>query len=444
MAFFPASNGSATHKLVSKLPRGIITAMSVKKYWVFGNRRGKRDMWGLFAGEARKQPPHMAPTTADPRETKYFRRPAFLILVILPLAWTACSQAPIEESPAPTAPSYVTPYRTRTPGQDASPPARPARTPTPLPTPTPTPVTHRVIKGETMLGIALRYGISLEELMAANPEVDPRFLSVDTELVIPLGENSPAALEMPTPVPVSLGELTCYPTGDGGAWCFWPVYNQRSRSLENLSARIILYSSDGDALAESSAIPPLNLIPGEQSLPLVAFFPPPLPDEFFPQGELLTALPVRPKDERYLEAKLDVEEVALDPSGLQATLRGWVSLPRNSAPASLVWLAAVAYGEDGRVVGVRKWEAVVARQGTPTVQPAGSTPIATPSPVAQTPAPGTTEQATREVTSQSTENESILHMQRPLEAGESLPFELTVFSLGPPIQEVEVLVEARP
>ena len=26
-------------------------------------------MWGLFAGEARKQPPHMAPTTADPRET---------------------------------------------------------------------------------------------------------------------------------------------------------------------------------------------------------------------------------------------------------------------------------------------------------------------------------------------------------------------------------------
>ena len=69
MAFFPASNGSATQKFVSKLPRGIITAMSVKKYWVFGNRRGKRDMWGLSAGEARKQPPHMAPTTADPRET---------------------------------------------------------------------------------------------------------------------------------------------------------------------------------------------------------------------------------------------------------------------------------------------------------------------------------------------------------------------------------------
>src|SRR3990172_12450441 len=40
-------------------------------FWVFGNRRGKRDMWGLFAGFARKQPPHMTPTTADPRETVY-------------------------------------------------------------------------------------------------------------------------------------------------------------------------------------------------------------------------------------------------------------------------------------------------------------------------------------------------------------------------------------
>ena len=29
-------------------------------------------MWGLFAGFARKQPPHMAPTTADPRETSKF------------------------------------------------------------------------------------------------------------------------------------------------------------------------------------------------------------------------------------------------------------------------------------------------------------------------------------------------------------------------------------
>ena len=47
------------------------SGLFVGLYRVFGNRRGKRDMWGLFAGFAHKQPPHMAPTTADPRETLY-------------------------------------------------------------------------------------------------------------------------------------------------------------------------------------------------------------------------------------------------------------------------------------------------------------------------------------------------------------------------------------
>jgi LysM repeat protein len=323
---------------------------------------------------------------------KPYRQPAMVILMILTLGWTACSQAPVQEKATPTPPGFITPYWTRTPTQEITPAALSARTPTPIPTPTPTPVTHRVIEGETMLGIALRYGISLEELMVANPEVDPRFLSIDTELVIPLGESAPPDFVMPTPIPVGLGDLTCYPTADGGAWCFWPVDNQHTRSLENLSARIILYSIEGDALVESLAIPPLNLIPGGQSLPLVAFFPPPLPDEFFPQGELLTALPVRQQDERYLEARLEVIEVAIDPSGLIATLHGTISLPEDSAPAGLVWLAAVAYGEDGRVAGLRKWEAG----------------------------------------------------EVPLEAGERSSFELDLFSLGPPIQEVEVLVEARP
>jgi hypothetical protein len=34
----------------------------------FGNRRGKMDIWGLFAGGARKQPPYISPITADPKE----------------------------------------------------------------------------------------------------------------------------------------------------------------------------------------------------------------------------------------------------------------------------------------------------------------------------------------------------------------------------------------
>src|SRR3990172_2903178 len=55
--------------IILEWPGGLVSSVI---FWVFGNRRGKRDMWGLFAGFARKQPPHMAPTTADPRETIFF------------------------------------------------------------------------------------------------------------------------------------------------------------------------------------------------------------------------------------------------------------------------------------------------------------------------------------------------------------------------------------
>jgi hypothetical protein len=105
-------------------------------------------------------------------------------------------------------------------------------------------------------------------------------------------------------------------------------------------------------------------------------------------------------------------------SGLEAKVRGTVELvPQTRKPtatgtplpsasseqstptpeqnplpdrADVIWLAAVAYAADGRVVGVRKWEA-----------------------------------------------------DQGLAAGEKLPFEMSIFSMGPPIDHVDTLVEAR-
>jgi hypothetical protein len=39
-----------------------------KEKWFIGNLRGERQEWGLLAGFARQQPPHLAPTTAIPKE----------------------------------------------------------------------------------------------------------------------------------------------------------------------------------------------------------------------------------------------------------------------------------------------------------------------------------------------------------------------------------------
>lgn len=82
-------------------------------------------------------------------------------------------------TPVPT----LTPLPTATPGPSPT----PAPTVTPLPTlsPTPAPLTHSVAAGESMWAIALSYGMTLEELEAANPEYNPDDLAIGDELVIP-------------------------------------------------------------------------------------------------------------------------------------------------------------------------------------------------------------------------------------------------------------------
>lgn len=59
-------------------------------------------------------------------------------------------------------------------------------TATPIPSPTPVVVIHVVQAGDTLLGIALQYGVTVEEIAAANDITDPTSLQIGQELRIPL------------------------------------------------------------------------------------------------------------------------------------------------------------------------------------------------------------------------------------------------------------------
>lgn len=65
----------------------------------------------------------------------------------------------------------------------------------PPPTPSPTYATHVVQSQETLLGIAARYGLSVDDLVKANQLVDPNLLQLGQALNVPA---APAAL---TPIP---------------------------------------------------------------------------------------------------------------------------------------------------------------------------------------------------------------------------------------------------
>ena len=53
--------------------------------------------------------------------------------------------------------------------------------------------TYEVVEGDTLLGIAEQFGVSVDALAEANNITDPLLLQIGQELVIPSGDASPAA-----------------------------------------------------------------------------------------------------------------------------------------------------------------------------------------------------------------------------------------------------------
>jgi hypothetical protein len=81
------------------------------------------------------------------------------------------------------------------PGLFSGPPvATPAPTPTPVPSvslaptppPAPTPIVYTVVQGDTLSGIAARYGLTVRELLKANPQIkNENMLAIGDRITIP-------------------------------------------------------------------------------------------------------------------------------------------------------------------------------------------------------------------------------------------------------------------
>jgi len=298
------------------------------------------------------------------------------------LLFSACTPAGGQAPGAGTPRAYLTP--TRTPTRTVI----PALTEIVLPTPTPT--IHVVVLGDTLGDIADRYGVTLEALLAANPGVQPTALTVGMELVIPIGSSLPAE-PTPTPAPVMVRQAQCWDETGGGLWCFALLENGLSEALENIAAQFSLLDEDGQVIAEQIAYAPLNLLPPGGAMPLGVHFAAPAPAPAGVRLQVLTAIRLLPGDVRYLPVMLENTLVQLGTGGQSARVSGRVMLTVLDGSAAVLWVLAVAYDRAGNLVGFRRWEAGA-----------------------------------------------------PLAGGESLDFDFLVSSVGPAIERVDFLVEARP
>jgi len=279
---------------------------------------------------------------------------------------------------------------------------RPYQTATPVPTPTlippltevvlpsPTPFTYIVVAGDTLSGIAARFDVRLDDLIAANPGISPNALPVGTILNIPLGGNT-SGEPTPTPVPLAIRQARCWPTADGGGWCFALIQNDYAETIENLSVQFTLLDGSGQEIGSQVAFALLNILPAGRTMPVAAFFPALVPADTVPRAQILSAIRLPADDTRYLPIALQNVLVSVDWAGRTAQVTGQVMPLMLDGQVNTLWILGVAYDAQGNVIGLRRWES--------------TTPVA---------------------------------------GGVSLPFDFTVSSLGPPIDRVDLLVEARP
>ncbi len=320
-----------------------------------------------------------------------------LAVVLAVILLISCTPEPVATSQTQTPPYEGTlrPYPSGTATATPLPTGYNSPTPSPTITPTPSPVYYEVQLGDDMYSIAWRYDLSPAEVMTANPSINPRAMSVGMQVLIPITptlEPTPGETLEATPTPSQNGpeiiQPDCYPDALGGLWCFVLVENEEETAVENLSA-VVTLEADGEARQEV-AIMPLNLLPPGQSLPLIAYFQPPVSENYEVAAEIDFFLPVMPEDDRYIDVAMISQNVEYSEDLRTAHVTGDLRLSEVGAEAEYLWVIATAFDADGNVVAVRRWDA----------------------------------------------NEN-------LPSGAELSYELTLYSLGGAIDRVEVMAEAH-
>jgi LysM repeat protein len=312
------------------------------------------------------------------------------LLAVL-MAGTLAGCATPQSSPTPAPSVTLAPYLTNT-----VPPARTSgATVAPLPTagPSPTPMAYLVRANDTFLAIALAYGLTREELLAANPGINPDLLSIGQQLLIPApgGQGTATPIPTPTPLPLRVADPRCFPSATGGLWCLVSVANTTHGPVEGLSGLLTLIDRQGNPLLTVPVYPPLNLVPADQTMVLAAYLSPPVPEYKAAVVALTMAVSVQEAESRYANLDWSIVRSQPRPDRQSWDMEVEVSLPANSANMWRVAVAALAFDGQGDVIGFAKWEA-----------------------------------------------------DEPLRPGEQVETALTVFSLGPMIDRIEVLAEAMP
>ncbi len=252
--------------------------------------------------------------------------------------------------------------------------------PTPTPTVTPTPVIHTIAAGESLLGIANNYGVSVAALQDTNGILDPGLLQIGQQLIIPRPEEVDAAEALtltPTPTPLVAAVENIYfnESTIGGLSVLGEIHNTSGVPLEQVRVGVTLLDENGATVDSAEGLVALDLVDLDERAPFAILFGE-NPGDFvryrvYPSRAVPAYVGSYYRDLEVNDIQFDGERYA------SYTVTGRV---KNIGPEEAVQVLVVltAYDPLGRVVATRKVEPdynVVPRGGestfTAVLSPAG-------------------------------------------------------------------------
>jgi hypothetical protein len=213
--------------------------------------------------------------------------------------------------------------------------------------------------------------------------LDTRILIIGSEVIIPFSEEDDL-LVTPTPYPLLVGDPICYPTTDGSLWCYALLSNDLEIPLEDISLAINLFEEDQLPVMSQIAFPPVDILFPGQRIPAGTLIQAPPADLIRISTTLLSAYG---SSQQGPGVQITDYSLTYSQGDTIAQVTGFFEIDSEDSPEGQVWIVGVALNE-GKPVGVRKW---VSAEG--------------------------------------------------LEAGTGYPFELTLYSLGPEIDQVDLISE---
>jgi LysM repeat protein len=257
----------------------------------------------------------------------------------------------------------LTPFATPTVTPTATDAPADAPTATLAPTMTSTPRTYISKSSDSLWSIAAKNGLSIDEIKAANPDINPYLLGPGTLVVIPApsGESAAPTQNLPavTPYPMDFSDPHCTPSLSGGTYCFAELINPQPVMMDGLSAQFSLTDTVTGEVLTQPALVPLNRIASGGSLPLFAYFAPPVPANPLIGLQLLTSISVNqngtPSPLQSAVVAVDQTGINISANGLSATVTGQAKFDSIESVTGKIWIAAVAYDSNGEIIGIRRF-----------------------------------------------------------------------------------------